>query len=1503
MRRILIVGLLFLLMSALPFLQAEGEGAFNPKSLAALGFVLLAAFTGGELAARLRLPKITGYILAGLLCGPFILDLLSVGVVQDLKLVNSLAIGLIALTAGAELKISGLRAAARSIGLIVAVKVALILLFVIGTIFALRPMLPFLNDASAPLVAAIGLIFGVLAIETSPAATIAVINETGARGRLSDITLGVAVSKDVLMVVMLAVGISLAQLFSTPGARFNPAMLLTVGKELLLSAALGAATGAAIWAYLKYVHAEMWLFVISTVFVTTAVADRFHLEAVLVFIVAGFVVQNFTRFGDEFIHPVEAVSLPVYVVFFSIAGAGLDLGALGRVWLIPVILVMVRLAAIYAGSQLATLIAGEAPEIRRNAWLGFVSQAGIVLGLIIIVEKSLPGLGADMQPIVLGMVGLNLLIGPVLLKFALGRAGETREAREAAEAALASSTEVTVDGAPAAAASDIPLEILREYSEPLFESEELNAEARAFRDGLIGVERDFAARIIAPETRRIAQFLERMRDEAGRSLQDLIADKPAERPWTVRLRGRRSAYSRWLREEVLAFGSGPLDLSGEFRSLGERLLHLSETPPERVSVPEEADRFAALMDDGWRVRVGKRFKSLKRSAGRIFGGGESFRDAPLRRLAAYHFGGANDARLLGAAAAAGAQRLAALQAVKVLYDAIDEGFERLINTLEAESAADPRERLLRLRVRLEERFAAVGEEQSRFGRRVETELRGALRAAWDAWLADLAIAGTFELPPRRRSQDAAAEARQRVQKEIDESGRVWAAYREGTADACARHFDAVHLVDQVGLAVAELVAGVLDNVDRHLTTSLRAVLERLEEARKRLAQNRAQDRTQDRAQDRDAADRRTAIAGEREAMVNFLRGEMRSRLRRLRESRELGGMVETVLGRFAAITGDLPAEYRVIEDRDLAALGGLLSATLASTPVAPAPPKRKSVPLREIARGYLESEIARDLADVNRILYEQVDSALAATAEATQILEFNLKVAEESLDREGLTTRSQAKEKTPDLVEQGFERAHARIAAAIANLGGVEDRVRTEIISKVDERVREIEALAFQRATAEARREPSYIDLPATMRRAAHFTRQRLAAALRRYGPLGRIFVRDLQATLGFEQLSPEEALRRYDEARWDPARLAHLPYLYQRLFAVAPLDTADLLVGREEELRAITAAHARLRSGRQAAVAVIGELGSGKTSLIQAALREIFRHDDIFRLNLAHPVAHEEALAGELGRLIGMPRARTLAQIETRLGEMPGRPVMVIEDAHHIHLRAIGGYEALRALRRLIARTSHRVFWLVSIRRYAWQYLDSIERISEVFTFVVNTENLTAEEMSEVIARRHAVSGFELDFLPDPMLAERGRYRRAPHTEQQRLARAAYFDALGRASEGNILAGLFYWMRSIAEVQDNRLVVRPMEPLRFAALREAPVEHLLTLGVIVQQGSLTVDEHARIFLGGPTASSAVMERLSSLNLVVRETREDGIERFSINRPIYIPLVRELRARNVLPAK
>ncbi|MDH3224522.1 MAG: cation:proton antiporter, partial [Gemmatimonadota bacterium] len=361
MRRFVVLLLLLGLMALLQVLQAGSDTALNSFSLATFGFVLLAAYTLGQVAANLQLPKITGYIVTGLMFGPQVLNVFSSAVEADLRVVNDLAIGLIALSAGGEMHLAGLRKIARSLLLITLIKGGLILVAVTGAVLALAPLIPFLDGQSLGLVLSVGMILGVLAIGTSPAATIAVINETGAKGRLADTTLGVAVVKDIVMVVLLALSLALAQTFSADGHGFEAAILGELALELSLSLLAGAALGGIIIAYLKYVGAEPWLFVVGVIFAMTAVAHEFHLEALLVFIVAGFVVQNASTLGHGFVELVERVALPVYVVFFSVAGAGLDLAALRTVLLIAVAIALVRLGAIYTGTALATKLAGE-PE-------------------------------------------------------------------------------------------------------------------------------------------------------------------------------------------------------------------------------------------------------------------------------------------------------------------------------------------------------------------------------------------------------------------------------------------------------------------------------------------------------------------------------------------------------------------------------------------------------------------------------------------------------------------------------------------------------------------------------------------------------------------------------------------------------------------------------------------------------------------------------------------------------------------------------------------------------------------------------------------------------------------------------------------------------------------------------------------------------------------------------------------------------------------------------------
>ncbi len=424
MRRLVVLALLLGLMTLLQTLQVASDAPFSALSLATFGFVLLAAYTLGQASASAGLPKITGYIVTGLVFGPQVLDVFSTNVTEDLRLVNDLAIGLIAFGAGAEMHFGNLKKIARSLALIVLIKGALILVTVTAAVWALSPFLPFLEGQSTPLVLAVGMILGVLAIGTSPAATIAVISETGAKGRLADTTLGVAVAKDIVMVVLLAVAIALTTTFSPGGHGFEAEILVELGKELGLSLFAGVVLGAVVIAYMRYVGAELWLFLVGVVFAMTAIASQFHLEALLTFIVAGFVVQNASQLGHDFVHLVEKVALPVFVVFFCAAGAGIDLGALRSLGLVALALVIVRLGAIWVGTGLATRLANEPPEVRKNAWLAFVAQAGVVIGLSIIVEEQLPGLGTEIRTLVMGTVAIHLLLGPILFKVALSRAGE-----------------------------------------------------------------------------------------------------------------------------------------------------------------------------------------------------------------------------------------------------------------------------------------------------------------------------------------------------------------------------------------------------------------------------------------------------------------------------------------------------------------------------------------------------------------------------------------------------------------------------------------------------------------------------------------------------------------------------------------------------------------------------------------------------------------------------------------------------------------------------------------------------------------------------------------------------------------------------------------------------------------------------------------------------------------------------------------------------------------------
>jgi len=423
MRRGFVVLVLLAMMFGLKTLKADTPGQADPLTLAAIGFVVLAAFAVAELGSRASLPKVTGYIVSGVVLGPYAASVLSQDVVNEMAMFKQLALGLIATTAGLELDLKGLRSLARTLGVTVGLKIVAAFTIVAATVIAGQLIFSVLDVDGTTGAIAVGLVMAALSLGTSPAIALAIISENSAKGRLTDTVLGAAIVKDVVVVVVLALAVAIAKSL-VGGGGLSPTVLTHVGAELGRSALAGAVVGALLIAYLRWVKAEMLLFVAAVVLVVGQISNALHLELLLVFIVAGLVVRNFSHHEHDLLHPLETVSLPVFIVFFTTAGAEVDLRATAAVLPLALAVCTARAIGYIISGRLGGRAGGEPEAVQRLAWLGYLPQAGVTLGLLALAAEQLPEIGDAILALGMAVVAVNLMVGPITLRMALRQAGE-----------------------------------------------------------------------------------------------------------------------------------------------------------------------------------------------------------------------------------------------------------------------------------------------------------------------------------------------------------------------------------------------------------------------------------------------------------------------------------------------------------------------------------------------------------------------------------------------------------------------------------------------------------------------------------------------------------------------------------------------------------------------------------------------------------------------------------------------------------------------------------------------------------------------------------------------------------------------------------------------------------------------------------------------------------------------------------------------------------------------
>lgn len=1483
-------------------------GGFDPSAMLALGFVILASYAFGQLVGRFGLPHLTGYILAGLALGesaahflppylrvpPFDHGVLNHAVVEQLAVFNTLAVALIALAAGGQLRIDLLKRGVAHIASMISGHILIAGPIAFGFLAAISAWipelrLPGLEEVGTTEAIAMAAIVATVAIATSPAAAVAVVAETRARGPLTEMVLAGVVLRDVFSVVLFSVAGSLAgqALGQTSEGNVGLRLAMSFGGSIVG----GVVVGAVMIAYLRFIKAELLLFLTAIVFTASFVATQFGVDPVLLFIVAGFVTVNFSSAGEDLLASVSQLFLPVSVVFFTLAGAHLDLTILMALLPFALSLVAIRAIATYVGVRVGLRITRAPDVVQRLAWVAYVPQAGVALALADkIGDPQMFGqIGRIFNTLLVGGIALNEIIGPVLLKLGLTRAGEVGAAdRESGEAAP----------------TPQPDEAEREQSLLPWPVPEKGADAWGPPLHTSAPELDRAVRDLSLELSEVAQRvaedpLTRFREDALAYVRELrreflrhhrrivvaAQDERSEGTAAQALRLEQAELADKWRAALLSRAARVKQQpTWEAAPIVEAVEEITDALPAQVSGAYEDASFEVREGDGPRVRLGRFWLRARRALGRLFGDGMPARPVDLRALARFHLWGILPERLEPVAAlftiAEGhlvARTRSIFDGLVVHYDAlaseVDEAERAVrdargaakakleVTPLEGGAAeaqppapAEPPsmlsqehidERLRVARESVEEELMLAVQEIDRIVDDVALRTSVAIGACFRALKDDAITIGTPDLPARRRAASKLYKKRDEALRWLERGTLAGRDTSAALYNRLALEMELIALEGRVKDALEEHASDLGRDVKGRAFRQVERVQEALAASEARVSE---------------------LIAGERPAaeLARELREACDSLVRTSAEAARVAGLLRDQLTDERSVTRVLDALTRAAQsltDRYRIPAGRVAQGEHRLPPQI----GTVDVPFREWVLARIETSLAPRLLASTREVAAKVEPLAQSLSELERRVAFNVELAASELsihDEEPppAHTKKLLREMIGGTLERNRELfagyastsegwgEDVRAAVREAVLSGLEE-LRTGIVDgdlgRIRQRiVRDVRGRQVARFFEDLRRSirASWIIGSRSLREAVGATR------------LDRI-----RARLG---LPARIALDDVGEGTFAPAApTASIPMVYRRLFSAQALEAGDILTGRDEALRRAMGVLEGRGDGSLRAVAIVGPDGVGKSAFVNAVMR---------------------ARRWPKTRELALDAPATLEQVEALFEPQSEGNLIVVSGLHWLRTIEPGGFAPLRRFVAGVIADGGKNAFLLRADSLVWAQSTQAAPLAEAFPEIVRLDPLSAEALSAAVLARHTLSGYGLVFSqgvePESRLEEAVQLATAPLSRPQ----DTFFRALHAASGGLLRDALRLWLASVEEVDEAGDFVHlgPVPAPSLYALRKLADADVLTLYQVARQGWMGPRVLAGLFRIDETTAAAKLGALGHLGIL---EKRNGVWRIAVH--------------------
>lgn len=564
------------------------------------------------------------------------------------------------------------------------------------------------------------------------------------------------------------------------------------------------------------------------------------------------------------------------------------------------------------------------------------------------------------------------------------------------------------------------------------------------------------------------------------------------------------------------------------------------------------------------------------------------------------------------------------------------------------------------------------------------------------------------------------------------------------------------------------------------------------------------------------------------------------------------------------------------------------------------PPRSElvDIPIRELFTEEFLTRLDSDLGAFQHKLRIKLDDTVNGMSDIRQSVEFNLESSFALLDKEQDTANAY------QMVTDGIERSISQLKTLMDIILGLPETIGTDLIAIANNWISSIQSildndklialkLKLARAKAKGRMKKAGTNL---LTRFIYYWKTSRSKAITWYGK-GKDKIDEIKSYLGI--VPPDEDIQiQFTQFLLDTKqKLDELPFVYQQLFQIEPLKDDRLFQGRVDDLKALNEDMLALADVKEVLTVVVGEKGSGKTTLINMMCLGLPKDWHVHALTLPHTLVNSCDLLSLFELLRPGKPFTSLDDLESFLMSDDSRPsILIMENIQNLFLKTMDGFDLLEQVLMMINRTRGKVAWICSCSLYGWEYLDKAMGISGYFKRTHKLQPFSREGIESMIMARHRITGYQLKFLVSRKIRLSRPYRKLPtEAERQAYLKKIFFAQIQTIAAGNISVAILFWLRSIESIKGHELSLSSQVDFNVTFLTQLSMEDRFTLGAIVQHESLTVEDHALIFRQPQQKSKQALLNLAQSGIL---QEMDGA--FRIHPFLYRHVVRSLKLQNIL---